>query len=823
MKKKMKVTGMTCSSCVAHVEKAVSQVDGVSDVQVNLLGEVMTVEFDENQTSIDSISQAVDHAGYHVVSENEVVQVQDESDENKRKVIYSFIFLIPLFYIAMGHMMNWPLPSFLSGSENMMLMALIQFSLTIPILILNRHYFVNGFKSLFNKTPNMDSLIAMGSAAAFLYSSYALFLMAYYVGRGDMSLVHHYMMQLYFESAGMILTLISFGKYLESRSKKKTTEAIEKLMALLPSTALVKRHGEVVEVALEDVVIGDIAVVKPGNSIPVDGVIVKGMSAIDESMITGESLPVTKGEGDAVIGATMNSGGYIEVEVTHLNQETTLSKIIQLVEDAASSKAPIAKLADIISGYFVPIVIAIAIVTFVAWLFLGESFHFALSCAIAVLVISCPCALGLATPTAIMVGTGRGAQLGILIKSAENLEYLSKADTIVLDKTGTMTIGKPQVVEVHSFHIDETEFLKVVHSIEALSDHPIAKAIVEDLNQKQISKFDIHEFEMIPGQGLKGIVNNNVILSGNKKMMEQFGVSLDEVIDLSNRIASLGKTPLYYAYDGQFIGMVVVSDVLKESTQQAIEAFRDLNLTIYMLTGDNALTAQSIGQQLNIETIAEVLPQDKEKHIRDLQEQGHRVIMVGDGINDAPALMRADIGIAMTSGVDIAMDSADIVLMKNDLNDVITAIELSKAVMKNIKENLFWAFIYNVIGIPIATGLFYPHFGLLLDPMFGAAAMSLSSVFVVSNALRLKLFKSKQTKEIKEKKEMVILKIEGMMCQNCVKHVKKALEALPVESVEVDLDKHEAMVTTVSPLNDEIFTNAVSEAGYKVVGIEHAS
>lgn len=835
MKQKFDVIGMTCSACSSHVDKAVRKVSGVNDVNVNLLSNSMVVEYDDTITNDQEIINAVDQSGYKAILESQdgnqlnVSKSEDEEKHKKHSLILSFVFLIPLFYISMGHMLGAPLPSFLVGHENMMVYALTQMILTFAIMYINRGYFQRGFKTLWNRSPNMDSLIALGASAAAIYSVYAIFLMGYYLGHGQMAEAHQYMMQLYFESAGMILTLISLGKYLESRSKKKTSEAIEKLAHLMPKTATVLKDGQEVEMPIEKVKVSDIIVVKAGQSIPLDGIIISGHTSVDESMITGESLPVDKKEKDQVIGATMNLDGYIQVEVTHTSQDATLSQIIQLVEDASSSKAPIAKLADKISGIFVPIVIAIAVISFVAWLIAGYTFHFALTCGIAVLVISCPCALGLATPTAIMVGTGKGAQMGILIKSAENLELLSKADTIVLDKTGTITKGKPQVTDIYPLDMSEDELLAMAASIEISSQHPLAKAIVNYVNEKNISFQPVDQFEMMKGQGLIGYKEGNVLLSGNKRLMEEHQVDLSPVLEQSKIYANQGKTPLYYAYNGKVIGMIVVSDVLKETSENAIEIFKEMNLSVYMLTGDNALTAQAIGNQLGIETIAEVLPQDKEKHVRHLQEQGHKVIMVGDGINDAPALMRADIGIAMTSGTDIAMDSADIVLMKNDLQDVVHSIELSHAVLKNIKENLFWAFFYNVIGIPIAAGLFYPFFGWLLDPMFGAAAMSLSSVFVVSNALRLKLFKPKY-KDVQMKKEIVVKKeeekkmkvmlIEGMMCGHCKAHVEKALNAIDGVKATVELENNLARIELSKDVDDAVLTKAVEDAGYTVKGFE---
>lgn len=824
MKQKYDIIGMSCSACSAHIDKAIRHLEGVESVNVNLLSNSMVVEYDEEKVNNALIMKTVEDAGYKAMPEKTTVQPTSKEDtikQKKKSLILSFVFLIPLFYISMGHMMGAPLPSLLLGHENMMVFALTQLFLTLPIMYINRGYFQRGFKSLWHKSPNMDTLIAMGSAAAAIYSIYAIFMMGYDLGHGHINEAHQYMMQLYFESAGMILTLISLGKYLESRSKKKTSEAIEKLMNLMPSTATVLVDGQETVVPIEDVQLGDIVIVKSGQSIPVDGVIIKGQTSIDESMITGESLPVDKGINDKVIGATMNIEGYIHIQVTHTSGDTTLSQIIQLVEDASSSKAPIAKLADQISGIFVPVVMGISLVTFIAWMTLGaQTFHFALTCAIAVLVISCPCALGLATPTAIMVGTGKGAQLGILIKSAENLELLSKADSIVLDKTGTITKGKPEVTDIYPLNRTENELLSLAASIENASQHPLAKAIVQYVQMKGIDFQTVDSFEMIQGQGLIGQYNNQEIISGNKRLMEAHKIDLGDVYDISKQLARVGKTPLYYAMEGQLIGMIVVSDVMKETSQQAIQQLKEMNLSIYMLTGDNAITAKAIGDTLGIEVIAEVLPQDKEKHIRDLQEQGHQVIMVGDGINDAPALMRADVGIAMTSGTDIAMDSADLVLMKNDLQDVVASIELSHAVIKNIKENLFWAFFYNVIGIPIAAGLFYPFFGWLLDPMFGAAAMSLSSVFVVSNALRLRFFKPKQIEMKKEKLKMKKMNIEGMMCAHCQAHVEKALNGIDGVHAIVDLKNNCANIELSKDVDETILTKAVEDAGYTVKGFE---
>ena len=824
MKKKYDVIGMSCSACSAHVEKAVSSLSGVNEVHVNLLTHSMYVDYNENEiTDLDIIS-SVEKAGYFAKLQNETIQEQKQDDlkEKKTSLIYSFIFLIPLFYISMSHMMGFPLPGLLTKNEGLIIYALLQLYLVIPILFINRHYFIRGFKAFINKSPNMDTLISMGSFFAFLYSSYALFMMAYYSGLGQYEHVHNFMMKLYFESSGMILTLISFGKYLEAKSKKKTSEAIEKLMGLMPSTATILKDGQEVVVSIDDLKINDILVVKSGQIIPMDGVIVKGDCCVDESMITGESLPVDKTLGDFVIGATVNFEGYIHVQITKTKDNATLSKIIQLVEDASSSKAPIATLADYISGIFVPSVLVISLITFVLWMTIGkQSFHFAFTCAISVLVISCPCALGLATPTAIMVGTGKGANLGILIKSAEQLEMLCKCDTIVLDKTGTITKGELQVTHVYPLDCSKEELLSSAAMLENCSSHPIAKSIMNYIQKHNVNIEECDSFESLMGKGIVAKKDQNIYITGNKQLMDEYHIDISKAVNLSDSLASQGKTPLYYAKDGQFLGIIVVSDVIKDTSAQAIQFLKKQGLDVYMLSGDHQLTASYIGKQLDIHAIGEVLPQDKEKHIRLLKEQGHKVIMVGDGINDAPALMKADVGIAMTSGSDIAIESADIVLMKNDLMDVVTSIELSHSVIKNIKENLFWAFFYNIIGIPFAAGLFYPIFRVLLNPMFGAAAMSLSSVFVVSNALRLRLFKPKYKIEKKEKTVMKkVMKIEGMMCKRCEAHVSKALNAIDGIEARVVLEENCAYIESERDIDEALLTHVIVEEGYEVLGFE---
>ncbi len=823
MKKKYNVLGMSCSACSAHVHHAVSLVEGVIDVNVNLLTHSMSVEYDETLTNDLIIIKSVEDAGYQAHLQNENIKVKETNDlsSQKKSLIYSFIFLIPLFYISMGHMLGLPLPAFLLQKEHMLIYALIQLYLCIPIIIINKHYYIKGFKALKNKSPNMDTLIALGSFAALTYSSYAIFMMAYYLGHHNLMAAHEYMMKLYFESSGMILTLISLGKYLEAKSKKKTSEAIEKLMGLMPSTATVLKDGKEVVVSIDDLCIGDIVVVKSGQIIPMDGIIVKGSCSIDESMITGESLPVDKKVDDHVIGATINYEGYIHFKVTKTKENATLSKIIQLVEDASSSKAPIASLADKISGIFVPAVISISIISFIVWLVVGQTFHFALTCAISVLVISCPCALGLATPTAIMVGTGKGAQLGILIKSAQQLEDLCHCDTIVLDKTGTITKGELSVTDIYPFDMSKEELLSIAGLLEQHSSHPLAKAIMNYIQQHHITYSQCDSFTNLSGKGLIARSGDDVYLTGNKALMEEYNIDYQKIINIVDSLAKQGKTPLYYAKNNKIVGLIVVSDIIKETSQFAIDCFKKQGLDVYMLSGDNALTAQAIGEHLGIHAIGEVLPEDKEKYIRQLQANNHKVIMVGDGINDAPALMSSNVGIAMTSGTDIAMESADLVLLKNDLNDVVNAIELSHEVIKNIKQNLFWAFFYNTIGIPFAAGLFYPFFHVLLDPMFGAAAMSLSSVFVVSNALRLRLFKPKYKYRKEEKKMMrKVMKIDGMMCKRCEAHVSKALNAIEGIEAQVVLEENCAYITSENEIDEAMLTSVIVEEGYEVKGFE---
>ena len=827
MTEKFNVTGMTCSACSAHVEKSVKKLDGVKSVNVNLLQNNMHVDFDETAVSVDDIINAVVSGGYGASVAGKEQEKKDNKIDNeisnmKFRLIVSLACLVPLMYISMGHMWGWPFLSVFHGAENGITFALTQMLLTLPIMYVNRKYYITGFKTLFHGAPNMDSLIAIGSGAAFVYGIIAIYCIGYGLGHGDKEFAHSYMMNLYFESAAMILALITLGKFLESRAKGKTSQAIEKLIDLSPKTAVVIRDGKEVTVGVDDVQIGEIVVVKAGQSVPLDGVIVEGNGAIDESAITGESIAVEKNVGDKVIGATINKSGYFKFKVEKVGEDTALSQIIHLVEEASASKAPIAKLADKVSGIFVPVVISIAVITIIVWLLLGKGVSFALSMGISVLVISCPCALGLATPTAIMVGTGKGAQYGILTKSAESLETAHQVDTVVLDKTGTITEGKPSVTDIAPVGISDKELLQIAASIEYLSEHPLAKAIVEKADGLEFS--DVADFEQIVGQGVKGNVDGKKVLAGNYKMMRENNIEVSE----DEIFANDGKTSLYFAVDNKFVGIIAVADTIKETSRQAIEDMRNMGLDVIMLTGDNAVTANAIKNKLPLSSaVAEVLPSDKEEVVRKLQQSGHKVAMVGDGINDAPALTRADVGIAIGAGTDIAIESADIVLMKSNLQDVVTSIELSHSVIKNIKENLFWAFFYNALGIPIAAGVLYGIAGLKLNPMIAALAMSFSSVFVVSNALRLRFFKPKcnNIKTVKNEKENITMtktiKINGMMCSHCTGRVGEVLNAIDGVSAEVSLDNGgQAVVTLAKDVSDDVLKKAVVDAGYEVVGIE---
>ncbi len=846
MKQKFDVTGMTCSACSAHVEKSVKKLDGVQGVNVNLLQNFMVVEYDEAMVQDNNIITAVKDGGYgasvhgEAVSQEQKSQIQagvEEMKNMKRRFIGSFLFLIPLFYLSMGHMMGLPLPELLTDHHNVMIFALTQLFLTIPILWINHKYFDVGFRALWKRSPNMDTLIALGAAASVIYSIFALYAMGFYLGQGDIMTAHTYTMNLYFESAGMILTLITVGKYMETRSKGKTSEAITKLLNLAPKKATVVREGEEREIPLEEVVAGDIVVVRPGQSIPVDGVVTEGNSAVDESALTGESIPVEKKVGDSVIGATVNKSGYFQFCATKVGNDTTLAQIIRLVEEAGASKAPIAKLADKVSGIFVPVVILIAVLAAAVWMVVGASFVFALSIGIAVLVISCPCALGLATPTAIMVGTGKGAENGILIKSAESLEIAHEVDTVVLDKTGTVTEGKPKVTDVILMEgILQNRLLGSAVAIESLSEHPLSEAITTFAKEKETEILPAENFHAAAGEGVEGDVKGHHILAGNLKMMEARGIELGDMQKRAEQLAEEGKTPLYFSEDDKLLGLIAVADTIKPTSAQAIMQFKKMGIEVVMLTGDNRRTAEAIGKQLGItRTIAEVLPQDKEKEVRRLQESGKKVAMVGDGINDAPALVRADVGIAIGAGTDVAIESADIVLMKSDLLDGVAAVQLSRAVIRNIKQNLFWAFFYNAIGIPLAAGVFFTAFGWKLNPMFAAAAMSFSSFFVVTNALRLKLFKPdfRKNRENKEKNQITIdlqqkeekgmqkkLIIEGMMCAHCTGRVEKALNALDGVYATVSLEENSATVTLSKEVSEDELVKTVADAGYQVTNIK---
>ena len=844
MEQKFNVTGMTCSACSSKVEREVSKLEGINKVTVNLLTNSMQVDFDENITSNSKIIQTVVKAGYDASavgaksSENSsdytapkrIGENKEEIAAFKKRIIISFAFLIPLMYVSMGSMMGAPLPFFLSGAENAVSFAFIQFILCVPVLIVNQKYFIKGFGSMWHRSPNMDSLIAVGSAAGLIYGIFAIFRMSYALGQGDMATVHQYHMNLYFESSAMILCLINLGKFLETKSKGKTSEALNKLIDLAPKTALVERSGDIEEIPVEQVAAGDILVVKPGSSIPADGFVIEGETHIDEAAITGESIPVFKEEGSAVIAATINKEGFIKVKAAKVGKDTTFSQIIALVENASSTKAPIAKMADKIAGVFVPVVMTIALVTAIVWLALGAGFEFALNNAISVLVISCPCALGLATPVAIMVGTGKGAENGILIKSGEALEVAHNVQTVVMDKTGTITEGKPKVTDIYPVGTDKDTLLQIAAGLEAKSEHPLAVAICEYADKNRITKPETQNFEAVSGKGIIAEIADNKYIAGNIRLMQENGIDISPVQAVVDSFAENGKTPLIFAENKAVIGVIAVADTLKANSKSAIKDLTEMGIDVIMLTGDNEKTAKGIGKDLAVSRIiAEVLPQDKEKVVSDLQKDGRIVAMVGDGINDAPALVRADVGIAIGNGTDVAIESADIILMHNDLYSVVTAIKLSKAVIRNIKQNLFWAFFYNCLGIPLAAGVFYNAFGWQLSPMFGAAAMSFSSLFVVTNALRLKYFQAKNLSDIKpnedttEEKEiikMTTLKVNGMMCPMCKKHVEEALNAFPGVQAEVNLEAKEAKVNHPDTITAEELAAAVTKAGYEVVGIE---
>ena len=852
------VTGMSCAACSARVEKAVSKLPGVTSCSVSLLTNSMGVE---GTASPEEIIAAVEDAGYGASEKDAKSQnsssagassltaaedslTDKETPQMKKRLIASLCFLIPLMYFSMGHMMwNWPVPPALDG--NHVAVALIQLLLTTAVMVINQKFFINGVKGLIHRAPNMDTLVALGAGASYGYSVYALFAMIDAQLRTDMTGVMTYMHELYFESAAMILTLITVGKMLEARSKGRTTDALKSLMKLAPKTATVIRNGKEETVSIEQVRAGDIFVVRPGENIPVDGIVTEGHSAVNESALTGESIPVDKKAGDTVSAATLNQSGFLKCEALRVGEDTTLSQIIQMVSDAAATKAPIAKVADRVSGVFVPAVIAIALVTIAVWLVAGQTIGFALARGISVLVISCPCALGLATPVAIMVGNGMGAKNGIMFKTAVSLEETGKTQIVALDKTGTITSGEPKVTDmIPAEGVTENELLSLAYVLEKKSEHPLARAVILKAEERKPDIADggeeLKDFRAVPGNGLAGTLNGVWLCGGNLKFIREKATISDEVKKKAEGLAEQGKTPLFFSKDGEFAGIIAVADVIKEDSPQAVKELQNMGIRVVMLTGDNERTARAIGKQAGVdEVIAGVLPDGKESVIRSLKEKG-KVAMVGDGINDAPALTRADMGIAIGAGTDIAIDAADVVLMKSRLSDVPAAIRLSRATLRNIHENLFWAFFYNVIGIPLAAGVWIPIFGWQLSPMFGAAAMSLSSFCVVSNALRLNWFKmydgSKDKKrnkrhttvhktEIREKKEEITMtktmKIEGMMCGHCEARVKKALEALPqVEKAEVSHEEGTAILTLSGEASDDILKKAVEDQDYQVTGIE---
>ena len=836
------VTGMSCAACSARVEKAVGKVPGVTACSVSLLTNSMGVE---GSASAAEVIAAVESAGYGASQKGgakaasagpaanpEEALADHETPLLKKRLWSSLIFLAVLMYFSMGHMMwNWPVPQFLHG--NHIAMGLIQLLLTVAVMVINQKFFVSGFKSLWHRAPNMDTLVALGASAAFVYSTYALFAMTDAQVRGDMGAVMDYMMEFYFESAAMILALITVGKMLEARSKGKTTDALKSLMKLAPKTAVLERDGNEITVPIEQVQKDDIFLVRPGENIPVDGVVVEGSSAVNESALTGESIPVDKAPGDGVSAATVNQSGFLKCRATRVGEDTTLSQIIQMVSDAAATKAPIAKIADRVSGVFVPAVIGVALATTLVWLLLGQTVGFALARGISVLVISCPCALGLATPVAIMVGNGMGAKSGILFKTAASLEAAGRTEIVALDKTGTITQGEPKVTDILPVQgLTETELLRLARALEQKSEHPLAKAVLQRAEEEQIPAEEVTDFQALPGNGLTARLNGAALSGGNLSFISTQAAVPQDLQSKAEALAGQGKTPLFFSQNGALLGAIAVADVIKEDSPQAVKELQNMGIRVVMLTGDNQRTAQAIGKQAGVdEVIAGVLPDGKESVIRRLKEQG-RVAMVGDGINDAPALTRADTGVAIGAGADVAIDAADVVLMKSRLLDVPAAIRLSRATLRNIHENLFWAFFYNTIGIPLAAGLFIP-FGLTLNPMFGAAAMSLSSFCVVSNALRLNLFnlrdarkdkplKSKHSKHSEEVTTMEkTMKIEGMMCGHCEARVKKALEALPeVSAANVSHESGTAVVTLSGALTDEALKKAVEDQDYKVLGIQ---
>ena len=824
MKKQFNVEGMTCASCQSHVQRAVEKLDGTSKVNVNLLSNTMDVEFDENVCNINKIEEAVSKAGYKAYIPEEKVISKNTKDHSLRDLIAAFIFLLLLMYVSMGHMIHLPLPPFLDGMNNALLFAFTQLLLSLPVVYIYRKYYINGFRNLFHLSPNMDSLIALGSAAALIYGVVAIYMIGYGIGNNNMSMVEEYYHNLYFESAVMILTLVSLGKYLEGLSKKKTTKAIEKLMDLAPKEAVVERGGEEITLKAEEVKLDDVVIVKKGNQVPVDGIIVSGSGSFDQANITGESLPVLKKSGDEVYSSTILTAGYIKFKATKVGENTSINTIIKLVEEASNSKAPISKLADKISFYFVPVIILIALASLIGFLIGGYGFQTAFNMAISVLVIACPCALGLATPVAIMVGTGKGAENGLLIKNAEILEKAHSIKTVVFDKTGTITEGKPEVVDVLS--LSKTyDILPLAYSLEYKSEHPLASAIISYCQKNNIIGAEAHNFTSIDGRGVKAYIGDKAFFAGNYRLVTELNLGFEKLEQILDRLTKEGKTPLIFLSEEEVIGVIAVKDKIKETSINAVKELRNSGIRVVMLTGDNKKTAEAIAKEVGIdEVISDVLPQDKQKVVQSLKsDDKHLVAMVGDGVNDALALTSADLGIALGGGSDIAMESADIVLLRNDLLDVKNVISLSKRVINTIKLGLFWAFFYNCIGVVLASGVFYPSYQIKLSPMIGALAMSLSSVFVVLNALTINLFKVKKNQlesvekiEIKEEKQMgeIVLKVDGMMCEHCRKHVTDALKNIPgVTEVTVSLENKNAIVKGHN-LSRETLIDAVKNAGY---------
>lgn len=862
---KFKITGMTCAACQANITKSVSRIDGVDKADVNLLANQMIVNYDETKTDSNSIIDIVEKTGYgaslyeNTKSEensfkrewNERKQQYIDSHKKlKKRLLLSVILLIPLMYIAMGEMMGLPVPSIFIGMDNHLISAITQFLISLAIIAVNSDFFTKGFKALFKRSPNMDSLIAVGSSAALIYGIFAIYRMAYGYGHGNNEIIHHYAHQLYFESAAMVPTLVTVGKFLENRSKSKTSDAIEKLMNLTPKTAVVIRGGNEITIPSEKVVKDDILIIRPGESIPVDGIITEGQGYVDQSAVTGESIPVGKNVGDEVISATINKNGTFRMKASKVGNDTTIAQIIRLVDEAGNSKAPISRLADKISGFFVPAVMLVALVVIAVWLFAGESFEFAFSCGISVLVISCPCALGLATPVSVMAGTGKAAEYGIIIRSAEGLENLHKIDTIVLDKTGTITTGHPSVTDiiVSDNKLTKENFAALAAAAEYGNNHPIAEAITEYAANKGLKVPNGSNYKTFIGEGISAEINGKDIFAGNMFFIKKNVLESDDenkTSEIVNKLADEGKTPVIFSDGRKIIGIIAVSDTIRKTSIEAVRILKDMGIRVVMLTGDNSRTANAVAKLINAdEVISEVRPEDKEKYIRKQREQGYFTAMTGDGINDSPALAGADVGIAIGSGTDIAIDSADVILMKDSLMDVVNSIDLSKAVMRNIKMNLFWAFFYNILCIPLAAGVFYLPFGIKLNPMIGSAAMSISSVCVVLNALRLRFFKiNSQNANYPENKNVLtdsintnnnnnekgvnamkkVLVVDGMMCGHCVQHVQKALTSLSgIKDAEVNLEKKTAEVVMESDISDDILINAVTEAGYTVLSCNKA-